>query len=210
MIRVLVADDNAVIRQGMAGLLEAMDDMEVVAQASTGREAVSLAREHRPDVVVLDVRMPVMDGVEAARRLAGDFPVMMLTYSDEESLVTGAIQAGARGYLVHGRFEPEELERAIRDVAGGATVLSPAVAPVVFDALRRGPSPEVAGEGASELTPREREVMNLLARGESNRAIAERLFLTHKTVKNHVRAIYVKLGVSSRAEATARWLGVQR
>lgn len=208
-IRVLLADDNAVIRQGVAALLGATGDIEVIAQAQTGREAVDLARAQRPDVILLDIRMPVMDGIEAARQLAADFRVMMLTYSEEEHLVTGAIQAGARGYLVHGRFEAPELERAVRDVAAGATALSPAVTPLVFDAVRRGPqaaSLDQAGPGS--LTAREREVMGLLVKGHSNRDIAQELFLTPKTVKNHLRNIYMKLGVSGRAEATALWLGV--
>ncbi|MGI8622823.1 MAG: response regulator [Solirubrobacteraceae bacterium] len=207
-IRVVLADDNVVIRQGVAALLGATDDIEVVAEAATGREAVERAREHRPDVILLDIRMPVMDGIEAARQLARDFKVVMLTYSEEEHLVTGAIQAGARGYLVHGRFEAPELARAVRDVAGGATVLSPAVTPLVFEAVRRGPQTTFDEEGPGSLTAREREVMGLLARGRSNRDIAGELFLTPKTVKNHLRNVYMKLGVSGRAEATALWLGV--
>lgn len=213
MIRVLIADDNAVIRQGVRALLEAdADDIEVVAEASTGREAIRSAEEVRPDVVLLDIRMPVLDGVEAARALSPRFRVMMLTYSDDEPMVVKAIRAGAAGYLVHGRFEPEELTRAVRELAAGATVLSPAVAPIVFSALRGegiGTAGTVAATGPEALTEREREVMGLIARGRSNRAIAEALVISEKTVKNHIGHIYEKLEVGSRTEATARWLGLE-
>jgi DNA-binding NarL/FixJ family response regulator len=207
VIRVLIADDNAVIRHGVAALLEASaDDITVVGEASTGREAVERARELRPDVVLLDVRMPVMDGVEAAGRLSGDFKVMMLTYGREEGQVTGAIKAGALGYLVHGRFEAEELERAVRDVAAGRTVVSPAVASIVFGAVRHGAEGLQDGD-PYELTARELEVMQLVAKGRSNRQIADELVVSEKTVKNHVHNVYVKLGVQRRAEAIAKWLG---
>jgi DNA-binding NarL/FixJ family response regulator len=158
VIRVLIADDNAVIRGGVRALLEAAaQDIEVVGEAATGREAIDLAERLEPDVVLLDIRMPVMDGVEAAGRLSGRFKVMMLTYSDDEPMVVGAIRAGAHGYLVHGRFDPDELARSVRDLAGGQQVLSPAVAPVVFDALRRAvPSPAQGRDRARALQPRDR------------------------------------------------------
>jgi DNA-binding NarL/FixJ family response regulator len=213
VIRVLLADDNVVIRQGIAALLETAAEIDLVGEAENGRQAVELARRERPDLLLLDIRMPVMDGIEAARALAGEVKMLMLSYSDEEHLVTEAIRAGASGYLVHGRFQPDELERAIRDAAAGGTVISPAVAPVVFDALRRAPAaPGEKGpaDGPATLTGREQEIMNLLARGLSNQEIAERLFITRKTVKNHLHTAYGKLGVSSRAEATAAWLGMDR
>jgi DNA-binding NarL/FixJ family response regulator len=137
MIRVLIADDNAVIRGGVKALLEAeADDIEVVGEAATGKEAIARADELQPDVVLLDIRMPVMDGVEAAGHLSPKHKVMMLTYSDDEPMVVGAIRAGAHGYLVHGRFDPDELARSIRELAAGRQVLSPAVAPIVFGAVR--------------------------------------------------------------------------
>ena len=210
LIRILLVDDNAIVRRGIASLLAEADGLEVVGEAADGREAISLAEELRPDVVCLDVRMPVMDGVAAAGPLAQRSKVLMLSYSEDEHLVTGAIRNGAAGYLVHGRFEPDELEGRIRAVARGEMVLSPAVTPAVFDVLRRAPG--VANDedelGLGSLTAREREVLNLLARGNTNREIAEQLFITNKTVKNHLSRIYEKIGVHSRSEAIALWLGV--
>ncbi len=210
MIRVLLVDDNAIVRRGIASLLAEMDDIEVVGEAADGREAIARAGELRPDVVCLDVRMPVMNGVEAAGPLSERSKVLMLSYSEDEDLVTGAIRNGASGYLVHGRFEPEELASRILAVARGEMVLSPAVTPAVFEALRRAPGPDNDTDelGLGSLTAREREVLNLLARGRSNRDIAEELFITNKTVKNHLSRIYEKLAVHSRAEAIALWLGV--
>jgi DNA-binding NarL/FixJ family response regulator len=211
MIRVLLVDDNAIVRRGIASLLAETPDIEVVGEAADGREGIAMAAELRPDVVCLDVRMPVMDGVAAAGALSERAKVLMLSYSDEQHLVTGAIRNGAAGYLVHGRFEPEELEVRIRAVAAGEMVLSPAVTPAVFDALRRAPAAEADDDqaGLGSLTAREREVLNLLARGRSNADIAQELFITNKTVKNHLSRIYEKIGVHSRAEAIALWLGVR-
>jgi DNA-binding NarL/FixJ family response regulator len=211
MIRILLVDDNAIVRRGIASLLAEADGIEVVGEAADGREAIAKAEELRPDVVCLDVRMPVMDGVAAAGPLSQRSKVLMLSYSEDEHLVTGAIRNGAAGYLVHGRFEPDELEIRIKAVARGEMVLSPAVTPAVFDVLRR--SPGVSNDedelGLGSLTAREREVLNLLARGLSNREIAEELVITNKTVKNHLSRIYEKIGVHSRAEAIALWLGVR-
>ena len=210
MIRVLLVDDNAIVRRGIASLLAESPEIEVVGEAADGREAIARAAEVKPDVVCLDVRMPVMDGVAAAGPLSERSKVLMLSYSDEQHLVTGAIRNGAAGYLVHGRFDPDELERRILAVARGEMVLSPAVTPAVFDALRRAPGADndPHQEGLGALTAREREILNLLARGRSNRDIAEELFITNKTVKNHLSRIYEKIGVHSRAEAIALWLGV--
>jgi DNA-binding NarL/FixJ family response regulator len=211
MIRVLLVDDNAIVRRGIASLLDESPDIEVVGQAADGREAIAQAAATRPDVVCLDVRMPVMDGVAAAGPLSERAKVLMLSYSDEQHLVTGAIRNGAAGYLVHGRFDPEELEARIRAIAAGEMVLSPAVTPAVFDVLRRAPAAEADADqdGLGSLTAREREVLNLLARGRSNSDIAQELFITNKTVKNHLSRIYEKIGVHSRAEAIALWLGVR-
>ena len=212
MIRILLVDDNAIVRRGIASACSPRPTgIEVVGEAADGREAIAKAEELRPDVVCLDVRMPVMDGVAAAGPLSQRSKVLMLSYSEDEHLVTGAIRNGAAGYLVHGRFEPDELEIRIKAVARGEMVLSPAVTPAVFDVLRR--SPGVSNDedelGLGSLTAREREVLNLLARGLSNREIAEELVITNKTVKNHLSRIYEKIGVHSRAEAIALWLGVR-
>lgn len=210
MIRVVLADDNAIVRQGIVAVLRAADaQIVVVGEGANGREAVALAREHRPDVVLLDLQMPIMDGVQAAEALSGEFRVVMLTYSDDESRVTAAIRAGACGYLVHGRFEPAELADSLHRAARGETVLSPAIAPTVFAALRRGPQADTHGD-PHELTAREREVMTLVAAGLSNREIADKLVVSEKTVKNHVHNSYRKLGVTRRGEAIAHWLGSAR
>ncbi len=210
MIRVLLVDDNAIVRRGIASLLGEFGDIEVVGEAADGKEAIDRAGDLDPDVVCLDVRMPVMNGVEAAGPLSKRAKVLMLSYSEDQELVTGAIRNGASGYLVHGRFEPEELAERIHAIARGEMVLSPAVTPAVFEALRRAPGPanDTQELGLGSLTAREREVLNLLAKGRSNRDIAEELFITNKTVKNHLSRIYEKLEVHSRAEAIARWLGV--
>jgi DNA-binding NarL/FixJ family response regulator len=214
MIRVLIADDNAVIRQGVRALLTSgADDIEVVGEAANGREAVEQAERLDPDVVLLDIRMPVMDGVQAAERLSPRCRVMMLTYSDDEPMVAGAIRAGAHGYLVHGRFEPDELTRAVRDLADGKRIVSPSVAPVIFDLVSRGGGGGATpprDSGPDALTEREREVMGAISRGHSNREIAGDLVISEKTVKNHIRAIYEKLGVARRSEAMAVWLGTDR
>ncbi|MPZ86777.1 MAG: response regulator [Nitriliruptorales bacterium] len=208
MIRVLITDDNAVIREGVAALLGLHDDLAVVGQAGNGQQAVVMARALRPDVVLLDVRMPVSDGLSTAGPLSRHAKVLMLTYAADETSVTRAIQAGASGYLVHGRFSPEDLVQAVRDVAAGRTVLSPAVAPAVFAAVRGGhqhPAAQTAG-----VTAREAEVMDQVARGRSNREVAAALHVSEKTVKNHLNHVYAKLGVRRRGEAVAAWLGVGR
>lgn len=210
MIDVLIVDDNAVIRRGVGALLADTSDVQVVGEASDGREAIRIATEVRPDVVLLDVRMPVMDGIEAAGPLSERARVMMLTYTDEEEQVVAAIRAGASGYLVHGQFDADELVARIRQLAAGETVLSPSVVGTVFEALRRTPGAPDDPFGPASLTAREREIMNLIAQGLTNGQIAERFVLSEKTVKNHVNRIYSKLGAANRAQATALWLGTAR
>jgi DNA-binding NarL/FixJ family response regulator len=210
MIGVLIVDDNAVIRRGVGALLADTADVKVVGEAGDGREAIRIASEVRPDVVLLDVRMPVMDGIAAAGPLSERARVMMLTYTDEEEQVVAAIRAGASGYLVHGQFDADELVARIRQLAAGETVLSPAVVGTVFEALRRTPGAPEDPFGPASLTAREREIMNLIAQGLTNGQIAERFVLSEKTVKNHVNRIYSKLGAANRAQATALWLGTAR
>lgn len=207
MIRVLLVDDNAVIRGGLVALLATVDDVKVVGQAGTGAEAIELTKLLEPDVVLLDVRMPVLDGVSAAATIARSTRVLMLTYSDEPEIVTSAIRAGASGYLVHGTFDPDTLGDAIRTVHTGGSLLSASATPSVFEALRAAPN-HGGGDDRFGLTDREREIMELVARGRSNSDIAGQLYLSPKTVKNHINHIYAKLQVTSRVEAVATWLGL--
>lgn len=196
-IRVLLADDHPVVRGGLIALLDTLPGITVVGQVGDGAAALREVALLRPDVIVMDLRMPGMDGVEAIRRIATGHPgtaILVLTMFDEESLITEALAAGARGYLLKGA-EQEEIERAIRTVAAGATIFSHGV---VERILRRSATPPTP---LPQLTDREREVTELLARGVSNAAIADRLGIAPKTVGNHISAIFLKLGVASRAEA---------
>jgi len=200
-VRVLVADDHPIVRGGLIALLDTLDGLEVVGQVGTGREAVKAAVTHRPDVVVMDLRMPDLDGVEATRQIRQQAPrvaVLVLTMFDEDALVEGALAAGARGYLLKGA-ESTEIERAIRTVASGDTVLSRSIAEHVLGRVASVPASTSLG-----LTPREREVLDLIARGLGNATIAARLHLSPKTVGNHISAIFTKLGVVTRAEAIVR------
>jgi DNA-binding NarL/FixJ family response regulator len=207
VIRLVIADDQVLVRDGFCSILNREPDMEVVAEAADGAQAVAAVTSTRPDVALLDVRMPVMDGVQAAGALAEHARVMMLTYTDEQEQVVAAIRAGASGYLVHGQFGSEELVERIRQLAAGETVLSPAIVGTVFEALRRTPGSPDGADGPASLTAREREIMNLISQGLTNGQIAERFVLSEKTVKNHVNRIYGKLGATNRAQATALWLG---
>lgn len=210
--RVLVVDDNPVVRSGLISLLEAAG-IEVVAEADDGARAVDLTRRLKPDLVLLDVRMPVMDGVTAAKEISRTVPVMMVTYSEHPATIRAAIGGGAAGYLVYGTFSPQDLVAAVRDAVAGGSPLSPPAASALVGAMRRGRR-EAAGQervtprqAAFDLSSREREVMRLVAQGLPNSEIATRLFLVEKTVKNHLTHIYDKLGVTSRAAAVATWVG---
>lgn len=206
MIRVLIADDNEVVRRGLCSVLDADRGLEVVGQAGDGAEAIAAAKRLSPDVVILDVRMPGVDGIEAAGRLSRSHRVMMLTYSDEEEILVEAIRAGARGFVVHGSLEPPQLRERVRQVAAGEVVLSQEMVAAAFGAVRDGG--EVRPQDPSEeLTERETEITSLLERGLANNAIASELRISEKTVKNHMTHIYEKLRVRNRGEAIAKLLG---
>jgi DNA-binding NarL/FixJ family response regulator len=199
VIRVLLADDQRVVREGLGTLLGLLDGIELVGTAADGEEAVALAAEHDPDVVLMDLRMPRVDGVEAIRRLAarGERPraIALTTYADDAS-VLGALRAGARGYLTKDAGAEQILE-AVQAVARGEAALDPAVQHHVLDALTEPPASELP----DGLTPREVEVLQLIAEGLTNAEIAERLVVSAATVKSHVNHIFAKAGVRDRAQA---------
>ncbi|AQW55014.1 LuxR family transcriptional regulator [Streptomyces hygroscopicus] len=204
VIRVALADDQILVRAGFRALLAAQPDIEVVGEAADGEQALALVREQHPDVVLMDIRMPVLDGLAATRRITGDpalgeVKVVMLTTFELDEYVFEAIRSGASGFLVKDT-EPEELLRAVRAVVGGDALLSPGVTRRLiaeFAARSREPAPVAA---LAELTEREREVMALVGMGLSNQEIARRLVVSPLTAKTHVSRTMVKLGVRDRAQ----------
>ncbi|MGC8839684.1 MAG: response regulator [Anaerolineae bacterium] len=201
-IRVLVADDHAVVRQGIRRFLEEAEDIEVVAETSDGKETLRQVADQRPDVVVLDIRMPEVGGVEAAQRIKTLYPdtrVLILTAYDDEPYIFALLQAGADGYLLK-TASGDELIQAIRTVREGKTALSPEVARRVVQQVVSG-KPGTAAEQVEPLTLRELEVLRLAARGFTNRAIGHHLNISPRTVQGHLASIYGKLGVNSRTEA---------
>jgi DNA-binding NarL/FixJ family response regulator len=199
-LRVMIADDHPVVREGLRAVLAALPDAELVGTAATGTAAVRLAAEQHPDVILMDVRMPELDGVEATRQILAAQPqvaVLVLTMYDDDEHVVAALRAGARGYLLKGASHAE-ITRALRAVAAGGALFGTGVAGRVLD--------RAAGKPASanpfpELTRRELEVLTLLAQGSGNQEIARRLYISAKTVRNHVANILVKLGAADRAQA---------
>ncbi|WP_436772924.1 response regulator [Yinghuangia sp. YIM S09857] len=204
MIRVLLADDQRLVRAGFRSILEDEDDITIVAEASDGEEAIAGAREHRPDVLLMDIRMPGVDGLEAARRIAADpaladVRVVILTTFDLDDYIYGALRAGATGFLVKDT-EPEELIQAVRVAARGDALISPSVTRRLiaeFAGRVRQPEPNPRLNG---LTEREREVMQLVAGGLTNDEIAARLVLSPATAKTHVSRIMTKLDVRDRSQ----------
>jgi two-component system, NarL family, response regulator LiaR len=195
-IRVLITDDHKVVRRGLRGFLELDPELEVVGEASNGEEAVELARSLEPDVVLMDLLMPVMDGIEATRQIRRELPeveVVALTSVLEDASVTGAIKAGAIGYLLK-TTDADELCEAIKAAAAGQVQLAPEAAARLMHEVRAPDSPEA-------LTERETEVLELIARGKTNTQIARELFVGEATVKSHVHSILSKLNVNSRTQA---------
>ncbi|MEV0279096.1 response regulator transcription factor [Streptomyces sp. NPDC050610] len=205
MIRVLLADDEAMIRAGVRAVLSASPDIEVVAEAADGREAVDLTLKHRPDVTLLDIRMPRLDGLQAAaelRRTAPDSAVVMLTTFSEDEYITQALSSGVSGFLLKSG-DPRELIAGVQAVAGGAAFLSPRIAQRVIARLSDGQLSKAATARGrvEELTTREREVLALLGGGLSNAEIAARLYLVEGTVKAYVSAILSRLSLKNRVQA---------
>ncbi len=204
-IRVLIVDDHPLFRDGMRALLSADPDTEPVGEATTGAEALALAAELQPDVVLMDLKMPGLGGIDATRRILHTSPttrILVVTMFEDDHSVFAALRAGARGYVLKGA-NPDEVLRAIRVVSGGEAIFSPAIATRLIDffgSLR----PEALPHTFPQLTDREREILDLIAQGQSNTEIARRLALSAKTVANHVSNIFSKLQVADRAQAMLR------
>lgn len=197
MIRVLVVDDHPVVRHGLSSLLRYEQDIDVVGAAADGEEAVQMIREQQPEVVLLDLRLPKLDGVEVMRQLRGQTPntrFLVLTTYDTDEYISPALAAGANGYLLKDA-EPDELLRAVRALARGGAALEPGVAARLLTRMAEGES--------EDLSRRELEVLRLLVSGASNKALAAQLKLSENTIKTHISRIFDKLGVQSRAEAVA-------
>ena len=207
LIRVILADDHAVVRKGIREFLEEAGDVEVVAEADDGAQALRLIEAHRPDVAVLDIRMPGVTGVEAARQVKDRFPqvrVLILTAYDDDPYVFALLQAGADGYVLK-TASGDELVRAVRTVHRGGSALSPEIATKVVRQAVSG-RPKAAADQIEALTDRELDVLRLTARGLTNRAIGHELGISHRTVQGHLQSVYGKLDVNSRTEAVTEAL----
>lgn len=211
-LRLVVVDDNFVMRAGLRSALELEPGIEVAAEGENGQEAVRLFEELQPDVILMDFRMPRLNGIEATRQIVTRQPqarVLITTWNEEPQTLIEAILAGAKGYLVHGRFSLPELIGAVRAVADGGALITPSLAPVLLDLVKAKaeqpaePALEAGGESSLEqlLTRRERNILELVQQGKSNREIAQALVIEEKTVKNHINSIYSKLQLRNRYEA---------
>ena len=215
MTRVLIADDDDLMLAGLVELLTADPTIEIIGQSSTGREAVERACRLAPDVVLMDVRMPDLDGIAATRQLSRMAPaarVLILTTFEQDDYIFGALRAGASGFLLK-RTRPEELIAAVHTIAAGDSLLSPSVTRRVIDRMAQQPTPEFADQTKLDgLTPREREVLELIARGLSNREIAAALAVEESTIRTHVKRILMKLDLRDRVQAVifAYEIGVNR
>ena len=219
VIRVVVVDDNFVTRAGLRSALELESDIEVVAEGQNGLDAVRLASQWQPDVILMDFRMPRLDGIQATRQILATHPqqrILMLTLDEDPQTLVGAILAGAKGYLVHNRFSLSDLVAAVRAVHDGGALITPSLAPVLLDLVKsqageRPPATAILTNRAETdpaqlplerlLTRRERSILELVQHGKSNREIAEALTIEEKTVKNHINSIYSKLHLRNRYEA---------
>ena len=204
-LRILIAEDHPLFRKGMVTLLTSVPDFEVVGEAASGEEAVALAAQLQPEVVLMDLQMPNVNGIEATRRIVQESPsirVLVVTLFEDEDSVFMALRAGARGYVLKDA-EEEEMEHAIRAVGKGEAIFSPAIAERVL-AYFTGPKPSVPPQVFPTLTDREREILKLIAQGHPNPSIASQLHLSTKTVGNYVSNIFTKLQVADRAQAIIR------
>jgi DNA-binding NarL/FixJ family response regulator len=204
-IRVLIADDHGVVREGLRAVLGSEADMEVVGEAATGKEVVERAAELRPDVILMDIQMPELNGIEATRLILSvnpDVGVVVLTMFEDDDSVFTAMRAGARGYVLKGA-PPSEILKVVRAVAAGEAHFGPEIAKRLMDFFS-APKPISPTEAFPELTSREVEILDLIAQGHSNAKIAARLYLSPKTVGNHISHIFTKLQVADRAHAIIR------
>ena len=204
-VRVLIADDHAVVREGLRAVLGSEPDMEVVGEAATGKEVLERAADLRPDVILMDIQMPGINGIEATRRIIAanqEIGVVILTMYEDDDSIFSAMRAGARGYVLKGAH-PSQILKVLRAVADGEAYFGPEIARRLMDFFS-APKPPSPAEAFPELTTRERDILDLIAQGRSNAKIARRLYLSPKTVGNHISHIFTKLQVADRAQAIIR------
>lgn len=202
-LRIVIADDQAVVREGLEMVLDVMPELDVVAAVADGEQALAAVAEHKPDAILLDLHMPVLDGVGTTERLAREHPavaiVVLTTHADDETIIA-ALRAGARGYLTK-NADRREISRALHSAAAGHTILPPEVTAMLLAAAGQQAAPPIPVELPDDLTPREAEVLKLLAAGLSNSEIANALFISEHTVKTHINHLFSKTGSRDRAQA---------